>query len=115
MANLLLSVLIFMSTTAGVYFIPEPVTEFHNSTATEKNDYPWHWIAGFETGQEGSVEEEVKGKEATNTFIKVFSGFWGGQLIAANACFKSSISIPDHGIRLSRLFILFNCLRLDPF
>lgn len=114
MGNLSLSVLIFMSAIRGVYYIPEPSTDFHKSVVGEKNNFPWHWILVFESGQEGNLEEGKKGDELKNAPSKVFSAFLDHQGLTSRFA-KSSEDSPDNGIRLNRLFILFNCLRLDPF
>lgn len=114
-SNLLLSVFILVSTVAGVYSLPKTLRASDNFMAAGDDGADWHWIYSIASEQEGKSEEETDGDNQWYPVVKAFLP--STPSAAVPVAFQENLSdiSPDDGIQLKQLYLLFNCLRLDPF
>ncbi len=113
--SILLSVLIFSSTLAGVFSLSKPVAPISDFITSGQENPQWHWIFSFDIGQEGSAEDAADSGEEWFSPSTAFKSFSRSGIVSAADFEKSSDHSTENDCCDSRLFLLFNCLRLDPF
>jgi len=112
--NIFLSILIFLSTPAGVFSLSKPVDHFPDFISSGQENPQWHWIFSFDNGLEGNAEEKDSDKEGFSP-SSAFESFSRSGIFLAADLERSLSCSTESDFRISRLFLLFNCLRLDPF